>query len=60
MDEPLDDRTKHSKSEKEKHHILYGIMILHCNLNMTQTNFFMKQKQTQRQKTNLWLVNKGE
>ena len=52
MDGPIDDHTKYSKSEK--HHILYGIMILNCNLKYDTNELFYK-TDSETQKTNLWL-----
>ena len=49
MDEPTDDRTKRSRSERQTP---YDIIYM-SNLKY-DTNLFMKQKQTQTWRTDLW------
>ena len=57
MDGPIDDHTKYSKSEK--HHILYGIMILNCNLKYDTNELFYKTNRL-RDTVNKRMVTKGE
>jgi len=50
-DEPGEDHTKWSKSEKDKHRM---ISLIHGSEKMLQMNLFTKEKQTQTLKTILW------
>ena len=54
MNEPREDHTKWSKSEKERQ-ISYDITYMWNLKKMTQMNLLTKQIQTHRQKTNLGL-----
>ena len=53
MDEPRDYHTKWSRSDKDKYHMIP----LPCGIyNMSQMNLPVKQKQTYRQRIDLWLT----
>ena len=55
MDGPRDYHTKQSKSERETQIPYYITYMWNVKKKKIQMNLFIKQKQTHRQKTNLWL-----